>query len=270
MTPAPRVHDSATRLGAAEHDAVVACGSHGGVYAAWLAARAGVRAIVLNDAGIGLGRAGVAGIAWLDALGIAACAVDFLSARIGDGGDTLASGVLSTVNAAAERAGCAPGMACREALGLLARNAPPRAGAIDIPPIGESRHAITSTGHRPAWALDSVSLVRPEDGRAIVATGSHGALLGGKPDHVLEVAVHAAFFNDAGGGKDGAGYSRLPALGARGIAAATVGCESARIGEGLSTYETGVLSRVNGCARRLDLREGLTCREAVARLLGLG
>ena len=165
--------------------------------------------------------------------------------------------------------GCAAGMACRDAVARLARAIPPPAG-LALPEVGESRRAIPSTGHRAAWLLDSVSLVRASDAHAIVVTGSHGALLGGRPDHVLETDVHAAIFNDAGGGKDGAGHSRLGALDARGIAAATVDCESARIGEGRSTYETGVLSRVNEAARRLELNEGMSCREAVARMLGLG
>lgn len=269
MSGAPRVHDSATRFATADRGAVVACGSHGGVYAAWLAARAGVKAIVLNDAGIGRDRAGVAGLAWLDALGIPACAVDHASARIGDGADTAECGVLSTVNEHASRLGCAPGMTCRDALARLAEAAAPRPDA-RVPGIGESRHAIASTGHRAVWALDSVSLARASDAHAIVVTGSHGALLGGRPDRVLETKVHAAIFNDAGGGKDGAGWSRLAALDARAIAAATVSCESARIGDGLSTYETGVLSHVNEAAARLELREGMTCREAVTRMLGLG
>lgn len=262
--------DSATQLAAADRGAVVACGSHGGAYAGWLAARAGVRAIVLNDAGIGRDGAGIAALAWLAPPGIAACAVGHRSARIGDGADTLECGTLSAVNAVASAAGCAPGMPCREAIARLLDHAPAPAARGELPGIGETRHAIANTGHRPVWTLDSVSLVRPADAHAIVVTGSHGALLGAKPDHVLETDVHAAFFNDAGGGKDDAGWSRLAALDARGIAAATVGCDSARIGVGLSTYETGVLSHVNESARRLDLREGMACREAVARLLGLG
>jgi hypothetical protein len=104
----------------------------------------------------------------------------------------------------------------------------------------------------------------------VLVTGSHGALLGGRPDQMLAVDAFAVFFNDAGGGKDGAGFTRLAALDTRGMAAATVSCDSARIGDGRSTYETGVLSKVNETARRLELREGLSCREAVARLVGLG
>ena len=134
----------------------------------------------------------------------------------------------------------------------------------------KSRVRIANTGHREVWAIDSVSLARAEDRRAIVLTGSHGALLGGKPDHVLEVDVFAAFFNDAGGGKDGAGFARLPTLDPRGIAAGTVSSNTARIGDGRSTYETGVVSHLNETARRLELREGMSAREALARLVGLG
>src|SRR5258708_8244534 len=76
------VIDSATQLDASARGQVVVCGSHGGLYAAWLAASAGVRAIVLNDAGIGRHSAGIAGVMWLGGLGIAACALHYRSPRI--------------------------------------------------------------------------------------------------------------------------------------------------------------------------------------------
>jgi len=246
----------------------VVCGSHGGLYAAWLAAEAGVRAVILNDAGIGKHSAGIAGVAWLGGLGIPACAVDYRSARIGDGADAMASGIVSTVNEAAALHGCLPGHACKQAALCLAENAEREERA--IPEIGETRSRIANTGHRAVWVVDSVSLVRPEDRRQIVVTGSHGALLGGRPDHVLDADVFAAFFNDAGGGKEGAGFSRLPSLDERDIAGATVSCHTARIGDGRSSYETGVVSRINETARRLEVREGMSVRSAVARLVGLG
>ncbi len=263
------VRDGASQLDVGASGQVVVCGSHGGMYPAWLAARAGARAVILNDAGIGRYSAGVAGVAWLASLGIAACAVDHRSARIGDGADMLRSGIVTTTNDLAAYHGCLPGHSCREAAECLDENAEP---ADDEPgEIGEGRTRFPSTGHRAVWALDSVTLVRPEDRRAILVTGSHGALLGGRPDDgVLDVDVFAAFFNDAGGGKEGAGYSRLACLDPRGIAAGTVSCHTARIGDARSCYETGVLSRVNETARRLELREGMTLREAVARLVGLG
>ncbi len=116
------------------------------------------------------------------------------------------------------------------------------------------------------WALDSASLVLPEHKDAIVVTGSHGGLLGGRPETALKYDVLGALYNDAGIGKDDAGASRLPALDARGIAAATVSAESARIGDARSTYEDGTISRVNARAAALDLRPGISAREFVAGL----
>jgi hypothetical protein len=263
------VLDSVTKLGAEARGKVAVCGSHGGMYAAWLAAKAGAAAVVLNDAGVGRHQAGISGVLWLAGMGIPAVAIDYRSARIADGEDMLQSGIVSTVNEVAARHGCLPGHNCREVVKCLLENSEPVEP--EIPEIGESRARIGNTGHRQVWAIDSASLVRPEDKRAIVLTGSHGALMGGKADNVLaKVDVFAAFFNDAGGGKDGAGYTRLPVLDERGIAGATVSNNTARIGDGRSTYETGVLSRINETARRLELREGMSAREAVARLVGLG
>jgi hypothetical protein len=263
-----RVLDSISQLNAGARGAVVVCGSHGALFPAWLAANARVRAVIFNDAGLGRHSAGIAGVAWLGGLGISACAVDHRSARIGDGADMLASGTVSMVNDVAASHGCLPGHTCRQAAQCLLENA--EDGDEEIPEIGETRVRIANTGHREVWLLDSVTLARPEDRRSILVTGSHGALLGGRPDTALEVDVFAAFFNDAGGGKDDAGFTRLPILDERGVAAGTVSSNTARIGDGRSTYDTGVLSRVNEVAQRLDLREGLTVREAVARLVGLG
>ena len=116
------------------------------------------------------------------------------------------------------------------------------------------------------WALNSASLVLPEHKDAIVVTGSHGGLLGGRPETALKYDVLGALYNDAGIGKDEAGTSRLPALDARGIAAATVSAASARIGDARSTYEDGIISRVNARAASLGLREGISAREFVAGL----
>jgi hypothetical protein len=264
-----RVLDSATQLDATARGQVVVCGSHGAPYAAWLAARARVRAALFNDAGIGKHSAGIAGVAWLDGLGIPACAIDYRSGRIGDGEDMFAHGTVTTVNDAAAAHGCLPGHSAKQAAQCLLDNAEP-ADNLEIPEIGETRLRIANTGHREVWALDSVALVRAEDRRAVVVTGSHGALLANRIDHVLDIDIFAAIFNDAGGGKDDAGFSRLAPLEERGVAAATVSCDTARIGDGRSTYDTGVISRLNEVARRLELREGMSVRDAVARLVGLG
>src|SRR5690349_9313692 len=144
------VVDSATQLGKKARGAVAVCGSHGGMYPAWLAAHAGVRAIVLNDAGIGRHQAGIAGVTWLATLGIAACAIDYRSARIGDGQAMVESGVVTTVNETAALHGCLPGHTCKQVAKCLRENAK-EGHADDVPEIGELRARIANSGHRPVW-----------------------------------------------------------------------------------------------------------------------
>lgn len=113
------VLDSVTQLSSAARGRVACCASHGGVYAAWYAARAGVSAVVLHDAGIGRDGAGIGGLDWLAGHGVPGATVGFRTARIGDGADMMARGVLSFVNAPAAALGLAPGMGCRAAMALL-------------------------------------------------------------------------------------------------------------------------------------------------------
>jgi hypothetical protein len=259
------VADSVTRLGPEHVGAVLIAGSHGGTYAAWLAAAARLRAVILNDAGVGLEQAGIAGLAYLDALGMAAATIGHDTARIGDGADMARRGIVSHVNRAAARIGCAAGQACIDAARRMM--AAPLPSALP-PPLAEARHLLRSeTGEPQVWALDSASLVRPDDAGQIVLVGSHG---GGPPATALKADCRAAIFNDAGIGIDNAGIARLPALDARGIAAATVAAASARIGDGRSTWETGRLSAVNASGTALGGRVGMTARDFVDQVLRHG
>jgi hypothetical protein len=261
--PAPIViADSITRVGPETAGAVVVNASHGGIYAAYLAAKLRAAAAVFNDAGVGRDRAGIAGLDYLEEFGIAAATVGYETARIGDGADMMAHGVISFANAPAVALGVAPGQACAVAAAAL-QGARPTGRA---PPEALEAAFLLIAKPPPVWALDSASLVLPEHQHTIVVTGSHGGLLGGKPETALKYDVLGALYNDAGIGKDAAGVSRLPALDARGIAAATVSAASARIGDARSTYEDGVVSRVNARAAALGLREGIGAREFVARL----
>jgi len=263
-SPAPIVvADSITRVDeAAASGAVVVNASHGGIYAAYLAAKLKAAAAIFNDAGVGRDRAGIAGLDYLQDLGIAAGTIGHDTARIGDGADMMARGVVTYANALAEALACRPGMSCRDAAAALRCAEPTRRAP---PPPLEAAFLLIEEAPQ-VWALDSASVVGPEHRDAIVLTGSHGGLLGGRPETALKYDVRAAFYNDAGVGIDEAGVSRLPALDARGIAAATVAATSARIGDARSTYEDGILSRVNARAAAVGLAPGMSAREAVALL----
>jgi hypothetical protein len=252
--------DSITRIGPEARGAVVVNGSHGGVYAAYIAAKLAVAAAVFNDAGIGRDRAGIAGLDYLQRLGIPAAAIGHMTARIGDGADMLARGIVSHANPAAVALGCSTGLACAEAARALSH----AATAAREPPEALESVFLLDAGPPAIWALDSASAVSPEHVGAIVVTGSHGGLLGGKPETALKYDAMAALFNDAGIGIDEAGVTRLPALDLRGIAAATVAAETARIGDARSTFEDGIVSRVNRRAAALGLAPGLSARDFVA------
>lgn len=265
MTVPIVVADSVTALPAGARGAVLVTGSHGGRIAAHYASAAGVRAAIFNDAGRGCDDAGVAGVRALDEVGMAAAAVAHTSARIAVASDTLAQGIIAFANDTAARAGVVPGMACREAAERL--RAAPLPGAV-LAATREARTVLAAAdaGTAPIVGLDSIGGVREGDAGAVLVIGSHGGLHGGDPASALPVDAAGAFFNDAGGGRDGAGHSRLPVLDARGIAAATVGHASARIGDARSMWETGVLSRVNAAAAARGLRAGMRV-EAAARAL---
>lgn len=261
----PVLAPTATRIPPEARGRVLVCGSHGAVFAGYLAATAGVQAVILNDAGEGLDWAGIGALEYCEGFDMAAATVDHASARIGDAADMLARGIISHVNAVAAGTGAGPGMSCREACARL-RSAPTLIG--DPTPYPEARRVVGANrqGLRIV-CVDSISLVGPEDEGQVVLSGSHGGVVAGQPHLVIKVDAAAAFYNDAGIGMDEAGVSRLPLLDERGIAAATVSADSARIGDGISTYETGIISRVNGHAVARGLREGMPAREAV-QLIG--
>ncbi|NHN42517.1 hypothetical protein G9C85_12895 [Halorubellus sp. JP-L1] len=250
-----RVLDSITQL---DDDAtgVVVAASHAGRYAGYLAVANGATAVVLNDAGVGKDDAGIGSLPMLAAVDCAAVAVDHDTARIGDGLDAVASGRVSRVNETARALGCDVGQDVLDCVEQL-RDAP-EPGTVPSP--GSGRYELDD-GDPPVLGMDSLSLIRPDDAGVVAITGSHGARLTGERTSYIQGDVGAVAFNDAGGGKDDAGTSRLPVLADRGIPAVTVAHDSARIGDARSTWETGVVSAANHPARALGVEPGHSCRE---------
>jgi hypothetical protein len=250
-----------TKLPAQARRAVVVSGSHGGRYPGYLAAKAGVRAVILNDAGGGLDNAGAGALAYLAGYGIAAATIAHTSARIGDAADMLRRGLVSQVNAAAQTVGVAIGMPCKEAAQAMLSA---QQVAIEPDPYSETRQSVPLAGaHRRIVLLDSAAQVDAGDAGQIIVTGSHGGLVGGDPNLALRARGFAGVFNDAGIGVDDAGITRLPALAAQGIPALTVSATSARIGDAASTYRHGIISVVNAIAAARGARPNLPAKEVL-------
>jgi hypothetical protein len=263
----PVVLDSVTHLTDEHRGCVALCMSHGGHYAAYYAAAKGVAALILNDAGVGREQAGLAGLAYLEKLGVPAASVSHRSARIGDGRDGLARGLLSFANRPAATLGVKPGLSSKQALEILAAAGLQPAG--EPPSEAEHRYEIAEAGSDgvKVIVMDSISLVRPDDAGHIIVAASHGGLLGGRPETAVKYPVFAAVTNDADRGIDDAGVSRLPAMDARGIAGACVSAFSARIGDGKSTFEHGYISTLNETARKHGGEIGQSCRTFVAAMV---
>jgi hypothetical protein len=264
------VGDSVTYFADCRPNDVIVCGSHGGETAALFGAASGAKGLILNDAGSGKENAGTSGLAVVEAYGVAAATVSYLSARIGSGRDTWEAGVISHCNRLAAAAGVRDGQGAEEAARLIAAWPAPVTQAQPTTP-ADRPAAVIREGPPLIVALDSASMVGEPHVGAIVITGSHGGVTGGR---AVRAAVAAAFFNDAGIGKREAGISRLPLLEREAIPGGTADCWSARIGDGLDTYESGTLSRVNAPAVAFGLKTGMAVREAVEilarRLAGKG
>lgn len=244
--------DTVTKLGFEAAGNVVIAGSHGGVYAGFEAARAGVRGVILHDAGVGLDEAGIGSLSYLEDLGIAAAAIDSSTAIIGNGDSLANDGITSFINETAAKLGCVPGQPAMDCA-LAMRAAPGSSG--DVPLYKEARFLIRDGADGAiVRGCDSVSLVRDEDEGAVVVTASHGEVLASAPTWGNRPKVLAAVFNDAGSTL----VTRLPDLDSRAIPAATVATASARIGDARSSYDDGVLSHVNETASALGATPGMT------------
>lgn len=257
---------SCSNATAAHAGAVIVSGSYGGRYNAFNAAKWGIRGVVMNDAGVGADKAGIAGLPYLDQIDLPAATASAETCHIGDGEHTLAHGIISHVNCAAAALGCAPGETVRNCVERMRTSRVPLAAP---PPITEgTRITLRDVAGEPKLiCADSVGMIRPEDTGQIVITASHAALPGGRRDTLIPDGIYAVFFSDAGVGLDGAGIARLPVLDADGIIAGTTSAASAPIGDSRALYERGVLSHLTSAGVRAGGKVGMPLKLFVDLLL---
>ena len=245
---------------------VVICGSHGGYSAAILALHRHIKGVIFNDAGGGKERAGVSGLDILNQYGVPAAAVDAFTARIGIACET-EKGIVSYANTLARSVGVQIGSVAETAAQVMASAGTPSMQSVDGNM--EVEEILTVVYTHPAGrrivAMDSNSMVTEENQMDIIMTGSHGGRVGSLPGVKYHVA--AAFYNDAGVGKDNAGISRLTWLEENHIYGAAVDANTARIGIGMETYESGIVSHANALAESIGIRPGIGAKEAAQIIL---
>jgi hypothetical protein len=111
--------------------------------------------------------------------------------------------------------------------------------------------------------LDSIGAIDQRCHDGVIVCGSHGGV--SSSGFVLNSAVRprAVFFNDAGIGKERAGIVALGLLESIGVACATYGHDTARIGDARDGYDFGVVTHINPGAAAAGVRVGQLVHDAV-------
>lgn len=257
---------------------ILVCGSHGGGNSdlARHVKKCHVKAVFLNNAGVGKNQAGIRGFTYYEAENILACAVDHASAEIGIARDTWESGTISHSSTQAEALGIQVGDSVKEAVAkinhivklpastqegknsktLIENEVKDASSKADLKK--QTQTQINGVG---ITVTDSITFLNENNAGDIVVCGSHGGLSAGH--YAQKHCVKAVFFNDAGIGKNNAGVQSLESLSDAGILACTVDCMSAEIFNGQDVLANGIITVCNQLAKDRDIKEKMTVKEAI-------
>jgi uncharacterized protein YunC (DUF1805 family) len=259
---------------------VLVCASHCGDNGTFARKLKGsrVKAVFLNNAGIGKNQAGISGLVHYEAENILACAVDHNSAEIGVARDTWESGIISHTNTLAEKAGIKPGDSVQEAVAgiikiidktsLIQKNKnseslvnkkEENSSKVDL-----KKQTQTQIDGVSITVTDSITFLNESNVGDIVVCGSHGGVSAGH--YAQKHRLKAVFFNDAGIGKNNAGIKSLDSLSDAGILACTVNCMSAEIFNGQDVLENGIISVCNQLAKTKNIMVNMTVKEAIENI----
>ena len=243
---------------------VLVTASYIGVLPARLVREQLPRAVIGFDGGVGPQGANIAGLWYLEALNIPAAAVDVMTVILGDGVDVYQHGRISFLNRPAADCGVRLGMLAHEAARLMLDHDLGAPGAYQI----TNRRVMHETAEgRQIVVTDSIVFGTEADRRNVLVTAGHTGRSGAR--HIIKVMPFGFICSDGGRGRNDSGMAGLEITAQEGIAGATVDARLARMGDGMSTYEDGVISAANRLALDCGVRVGMTAREA-ARLLVAG
>jgi hypothetical protein len=238
---------------------VVVHASFMGVWPARFMAQFRPRAIIGADCGIGKDGAGIAGLWYLEALGLPAAAADVSGIQLLNGADVYRNGVVSRHNALAEDCGVEEGMPVNEAATLLMKTLP-----LTLPPRERAVRVVVAShpSGRQIVCTPSIAFPLPEDrDHNVLCTGGFAGL-----PNILKASPYGFICSDGGRGRDDSGLAGLWC----GIPGAAVDVQTARIGDGLSTYREGMISACNEEAEASGVHIGQTAVEAAWALVSRG
>lgn len=237
--------------------------SYCGVLPARFIAEKAPRGAIGMDCAVGPEGSAIAGLWYLEALGIPTAVADVMTAHLGDGVHLYEHGRISFRNQPAADRGVAVGMSVREAsMLLLERDAATlRASEVTNRTVME-----TAADGRQVVATDSIAFGTAEDtGRNVLVTAGHTGR--SAVPYLRKVSPWGVICSDGGRGLDDSGIAGIYIVEDQGLAAATVDARRARMGSGLSHYHDGVISAANAMARARGVEVGMPCATAAHLLL---
>ena len=251
---------------------ILVCGSHcgGNRDFAGHVKNCHVKAVFLNNAGVGKNQAGIRGLTYYEAENILACAVDNESAEIGIARDTYESGIISHTSTQMDRIGIRIGDSVQEAIAKIISHRSLAKQAEDFEALDTKEKSSKESLKKQTrtqidgvciTVTDSITFLNESNSGDIVVCGSHGGLSAG--NYAKKYRVKAVFFNDAGIGKNNAGVKSLEFLNDAGILACTVDCMSAEIFNGQDVLDHGIISVCNQLAKSRGIKEKLAVKEAI-------
>ena len=259
---------------------ILVCGSHcgGNRDLARHVKNCHVKAVFLNNAGVGKNKAGIRGLTHYEAEHMLACAVDHNSAEIGISRDTWESGIISHTSTQAEAVGIQIGYSVQEAIAKIINiidltsstqknkhfeshidEKEEKSSKVDL-----KKQIQTLIDGVSITVTDSITFLNEKNAGDIVVCGSHGGISAGH--YAQKHHVKAVFFNDAGIGKNHAGVKSLESLNDAGILACTVDCMSAEIFNGQDVLDNGIITVCNQLAMNRNIKGGMTVKEAIKHI----
>ena len=220
------------------------------------------RAVIGFDGGVGPQGANIAGLWYYEALNIPAAAVDVMTVILGDGVDVHDNGRVSFLNRPAADCGVVKGMLAKEAAQLMLNHEPGKPTAYQV----TNRQVVhQNASGRQVVVTDSIIFGTEADKANVLVTAGHTGRSGAR--HIINVHPFGFICSDGGRGRNDSGMAGLALTNEAGIAGATVDAKLARMGDGMSTYEDGIVSAANALALRCGVTIGMTAKEAAIHLV---
>lgn len=238
---------------------VIVAGSHSAACATQLVLHLRLAGVIGHSAGPGLREGGIAGLELLDRAGVPGASVSGESAPISNGVAMYRDGIIAAVNDAATALGVSVGDSVQPAAERMALG---QLRPVQLKPV---QHVLRDDDEGKVIGIDTIAYGDDRINGTVLVMGSHSGQA--MADYLEPYSPIGTITNDAGDPVGRSGVLGMDRLAERGIPSAVVSGSTAEVGNGVSTYEEGVISQVNAVAAAIGVVAGQSAREAADLIL---